>query len=132
MQAQSRCATVRISQRPSKSRRARGVGRSSLAPLVQPLRLGSRRGLSDVANRAATPAEPLGAKHSKVRTGRKFDRQLPDSWSKVCAGRKFEVAAPYEKLGTSSSLAIRLPISRDAVAAGEGALSTWTWRGARS
>lgn len=70
--------------------------------------------------------------HSKVRTGRKFDRQLPDSWSKVCAGRKFEVAAPYEKLGTSSSLAIRLPISRDAVAAGEGALSTWTWRGARS
>src|SRR6185295_15008360 len=45
--------------------------------------------------------------HSKVRTGRKFDRQLPDSWSKVSAGRKFEVAAPYEKLGTSSSLAIR-------------------------
>jgi len=33
---------------------------------------------------------------------------------------------------TSSSLAMRLAISSEAVAAGDGALSTWTWRAFRS
>jgi hypothetical protein len=32
---------------------------------------------------------------------------------------------------TSNSLAMRLAISKEAVAAGEGAFSTCTWRGAR-
>jgi hypothetical protein len=85
----------------------------------------------------AEPVEALGV-HPSTGSGRikalpRLDlcSVLPENSS----GRRIRVAQlPCESVpdcATPSSSTMRLAISSDAVAAGDGALSTWTWRSAR-
>ena len=80
--------------------------------------------------RAAGLQEEMAAQRFSVPPGPQSDEDGGDR-ADIAASGASNQTAPVFSSTTSNSLTMRLAISKEAVAAGDGAFSTCTWRGAR-